>query len=228
MTETDAVLFDLDRTICEYERSPGEVLSVAFEAVGVDPLFTERDYFAAYEEFADESEDMLDLRERCFAALAERAGRDPEVGREVAAAFADERDQRNVAFLPGGREALDALTDEYRLGLVTNGSPEMQRAKLAGLDLADQFEVTVFAGYDTPQKPHPEPFLSACDALGVDPSSAIYVGDSLDSDVVGAEAAGLRSVLVSSDPVADSAPDGEPTPTYRVESLRDLVPPPWR
>lgn len=225
MTETiDAVLFDLDRTLCEYERRPGEVLSAAFEAVGVEPLFAERDYLDAYDEFADESEDMLDLRERCFAALAERAGGDPDVGREVAAAFADERDQRNVAFLPGGREALDALADEYPVGLVTNGSPEMQRQKLAGLGIADRFEVTVFAGYDTPQKPHPEPFRSACEALGVAPSRTAYVGDSLESDVAGAEGAGLQSVLVSADPVADA----EPTPAYRVESLRDLVPPPWR
>lgn len=227
MTEAiDALLFDLDRTLCEYVRSPGDVLEVAFEAVGVEPMFTEAEYFAAYEEFTDESDDMLDLRERCFEALAERSGGDRAIGREVAEAFATERDHRNVESRPGALDALDALGEAYDLGLVTNGSPEMQRQKLEGIGVADRFDVEVFAGYDAPRKPDPEPFRVALDALDADPSRAVYVGDSLDSDVAGAAAAGIDSVLVSADPA--DATDGSPTPTYRVADLRGLVPPPWR
>lgn len=45
-------------------------------------------------------------------------------------------------------------------------------------------------------KPHPEAFLAACEAVGVEPSRAVYVGDRLFEDVHGPQQVGMRAVLV--------------------------------
>ena len=82
---------------------------------------------------------------------------------------------------------------ERSVGVVTNGAPEMQQAKLRGLGLDNAFETVVHAGYDALAKPHPEPFERALDSLDADPSQAVHVGNSLSSDVAGAHAAGLDS-----------------------------------
>ena len=219
----DAVLFDIDGTLLDYERTPADLLPLAFEAAGVDPFFEAADYQARYGEFADESEDVRDLRERCFAAIARDAGRDPETGRAVARAYAAERDHSRVELLPGARETLDALEERYRLAAVTNGAPGMQGQKLDAVGLGERFETVVHAGYDTAAKPASEPFEVALAAVETTPDRAAYVGDSLSSDVAGANRAGLRSVWF--------APDGgdpEPQPHHRVASLRALTDEPWR
>jgi len=62
------------------------------------------------------------------------------------------------------------LRERYRVAAVTNGGPDMQRAKLRGLGIHDHFETVVFAGYDVAAKPDPEPFHTALDFLGSTPS----------------------------------------------------------
>jgi putative hydrolase of the HAD superfamily len=214
--QLDAVLFDLDDTLCRYRRSGSELLEAAFERTGLDPFVTREEYHARYPEFVDESDSMRDLRERCFAAIAESQGRDPAEGRRVAQAYAAERDHANVEPLADVGTALEAVSG-VPLGLVTNGSPEMQSPKLEALGLADAFDVVVHAGYDAPAKPDPEPFERALSALEASADRAVHVGNSLGSDVAGARAAGLGAVWLSdgSDPV-------DPEPDHALESLAEL------
>lgn len=221
----EAVLFDVDNTLCEYRRTAEELLPLAFEEVGVEPFFGQEEYYGRYEEFADESDDVRDLRERCFAAIARDRGRDSEVGRAVARAYAAERDHADVYPRNGAREVLEVLTDSYRVGAVTNGGPEMQSTKLAALGFDDYFETVVHAGYDAPAKPSPEPFYRALDVLEVSPDRAVHVGDSLETDVAGAHNAALGSVWLKNG--ADSVIEPDPQPDYALESVGDLRREPW-
>lgn len=214
----DALLFDLDGTLCEYRRTSGELLEIAHDRVGVDQFIDQREYVETYGKLADESEDMLDLREKSFVTIAERKGRDPDLAREMAAEFAAERDHRNVDPIPGAREVVEHFRDRYPVGLITNGAPEMQAQKMAALDIVDAFDVEVYAGYEgVASKPSPEPFEVALDDLGVSPDRAAYVGNSVESDVAGARAANLRSVLLS-----DRANGHDPTPDHVIGSLDEL------
>jgi putative hydrolase of the HAD superfamily len=222
MTDVDAVLFDLDDTLCEYRRTTEELLALSFERAGVDPLFTADDYRDRYGDFVDVSEDIPDLRRQCFAALAGEAGADPAIGERVADVFSDERDHTDVRPLPGAEAVVERLDEEYRLGIVTNGAPEMQVQKLEALSFSDAFETVVYAGYDVPAKPDPAPFYRGLDALEATPERAVHVGNSLESDVAGAAAAGVRSVWLGNGVASPS-----PTPDYRIESLRELHAPPW-
>ena len=219
----DAVLFDLDDTLCVYRRHGRELLAEAFATVGVDPVFTIEDYYAIFDDHAGEADTIDSLREACFETLADEAGADPSLGRAVARAFAAERDHRDVDFLDGAAEALDALAADHRIGLVTNGAPGMQAQKLDALGIRDAFETVVHGGYDAPAKPSPEPFFAALDALEVPPDRAVHVGNSLESDVAGAKAAGVGAVWLRN---GESA--GDAVPDYTVDSLAELVDPPWR
>lgn len=219
----EAVLFDLDGTLCRYRRSPGEVLAVAFERVGVDPLFEVEAYYDAFDRFAADADGMADLRERCFAALATERGHDPDRGRAVARAFAAERDHRDVVARPGALAALYRLSDRYALGVVTNGPRDAQTAKLDGLGRRGAFDAVVCAGETVPAKPAVDPFERALSALDVAPGETAFVGDSVETDVAGANAAGLRSVLVGTDGEADARATDARRPDYRVDGLDDLA-----
>ncbi|WP_255195176.1 HAD family hydrolase [Halorarius litoreus] len=217
----DAVLFDVDDTLCRYRRSAAELLSLAFDDVGVEPFFSVEAYHRRYSEFMPETDGVADLRRECFAAIAEESGFERDVGYAVADAFAAERDHRDVEPLPGALEAVESLGEDHAVGVVTNGDPGMQSQKLEGLGLADAFEVVVHAGYDTAAKPDPEPFERALSVLDVSPERAVHVGNSLSSDVAGAHNAGVGSVWLDQ----GTAPD--PVPHYTLGSMRELRRPPW-
>lgn len=221
----DTVLFDLDGTICRYERSSGEVLDIAFERIGVEPFFDETDYYQRFEQFVDESDDMATLRTKCFVDIAEDRGRSPDVARAVADAFEAERDHARVEFVDGAETLLPQLAGEYGLGLVTNGHLEMQRAKLESLGISELFDVTVFAGSETRSKPHPEPFTTALDALRARPSRALFVGDLLDSDIAGARNVGMTTAWIAPDDITSGDASTEavsPTPEYVLRSPGEL------
>ena len=64
-------------------------------------------------------------------------------------------------------------------------------------------------------KPHPEVYDLALDALGVPPVRVLAVGDGLGTDIAGANAAGLDSLLITGGLLADSlalAPGQAPSP----------------
>ncbi|MFB6162689.1 MAG: HAD family hydrolase [Halococcoides sp.] len=221
MSGVEAVLLDLDDTICEYRRSADDILAVAFDRVGVEPFFDGQTYYEQFVEHTDEGESVEAIRRVTFADLAREAGHDPATGRAIADAFAAERDHRNVRFLPGADRAIERLADRYSLGLVTNGGPDMQTQKLDGLGIADRFDATVFAGTDADPKPAPDPFHRALGALDVPADRAVHVGNSLVSDVPGAQAAGIEAAWL-----ADGS-DHAGRPDYVLDSMAELVDPPW-
>ena len=63
-------------------------------------------------------------------------------------------------------------------------------AFVAGLEYAADVEAVVLG------KPSPSYFAAACEALDADPEMAWMVGDDLESDIAGAHAIGMRTVLV--------------------------------
>ena len=218
----DAVLFDIDGTLCEYERTIADLLTVAFDRTGVEPFFSAADYKARFNTFTNESADVDTLRERCFADIAVEYGRDPDLCRDIARAYATERDHSRVRWLDGSREVLDAFDADYRLAAVTNGGPGMQSQKLDALGV-DCFETVVHAGYDTPAKPDPRPFEVALAAVETPPERALYIGDSVEADIAGARNAGLRVAWLSHDRT-----DPTPTPDFTLDSPAELLDRPWR
>jgi putative hydrolase of the HAD superfamily len=71
-------------------------------------------------------------------------------------------------------------------------------SKLDALGAAPYVEVALCATDTTVNalKPHPRGFLQVCAALGLPPSTVLYVGDRADVDLAGARAAGMRCALI--------------------------------
>ena len=82
-----------------------------------------------------------------------------------------------------------------KLGLITDGRPEGQRAKIAALGLADAFDeiiVTDELGGTEFRKPNPEAFELISRRRGVPFGEMAYVGDTLSRDVRGVRNASWR------------------------------------
>ncbi|EMA38987.1 HAD family hydrolase [Halococcus hamelinensis] len=215
----DAVLFDLDATLCRRRWSPETVLSGAFDEVGVTPYTTASEMSAVVNDVPT-AEDDVAFYTNCLEAAAARTDATPERAEAVARSYHRAIDYADVEFVPGAEAALRET--DAPLGLVTNGSEATQRAKLDALGIADRFDVRVFA--DTGGiKPDPAPFEHALSELDVDPQGTVHVGDSLQADVAGANALGIRSVWISH---GEAGPVDEVRPDHIIESpvgLPDLL-----
>lgn len=121
----------------------------------------------------------------------------------------------------GALEAVRALASQgFVLGIVSNTGRTpgvVIRGLLARFGLGDSFRVTSFSDEVGFRKPRSEIFQAALAQAGMDPRSVVHVGDSVEADVAGARAAGIRAIHY--------APDGKPGSAAAdlvVRDLRDL------
>ncbi len=134
--------------------------------------------------------DLGELRRAGLHAAFEQAGEDAA---KVALAMEHFFAARNAVapyedVLPG----LERLGRQVLVGSISNGN-----ADLAAIGLSHHFKVSVAAHQFGRAKPDPAIFLAACEALGVAPADAVYVGDDVLLDVRGAQQAGLRAVWLN-------------------------------
>jgi putative hydrolase of the HAD superfamily len=80
-----------------------------------------------------------------------------------------------------------------KLGLVSNTGRDLEAFVVHhGLDV----DAVVSSGVHGKTKPHPTIFLAALERLDVTAEDAVMVGDSLEDDIEGARAAGMRALLL--------------------------------
>lgn len=88
--------------------------------------------------------------------------------------------------------------DGFRLGVISNRRKPFDE-QLESLGIDTYFEYSLAAGTIDTWKPDPKIFQHALLEMGVEPEGALYVGDNYFADIVGAQSAGLKAVLI--DPV---------------------------
>ena len=218
-----AVLLDALGTLLELEPpAPLLVAELARRgvAIGEDEawaaLRTEIAYYRAHHDMATDRERLAELRARCTdvlrGALPARARDVPDLEDALLAAL------RFRAY-PEVPATLRALRDDgATLVVVSNWDVSLHEA-LEATGLAPLLDGAVSSAELGVAKPDPRVFERALAVAAVDASHAVHVGDSLDADVAGALAAGLRAVLVvrEGEPVPGPIPDGVPV-------VRDLRP----
>jgi 2-haloacid dehalogenase/putative hydrolase of the HAD superfamily len=123
---------------------------------------------------------------------------------------------RRPRILPHSREAIAAIP--VPVCLVSNvDNPQLAEA-LEFNSLS--FDLIVTSEDCRAYKPHPEMFLRALEMLGMTPGEVLHVGDSLTSDVQGAQALGIPAMWINRD--GRDLPEGV-KPEYEARDLREVM-----
>ena len=134
------------------------------------------------------------------------------------------RHDPEIHLFPGYPKLLKDLGRKYRLGVITDGLPEVQRRKVSALGLDNIMDKVIYTweyGRDK-EKPHPFAFSLMLDDLHVKPSQAIYVGDNPLKDWAGAHGAGMKFAYINL-PGSDCARHEQARePEFVIESLHQL------
>jgi HAD superfamily hydrolase (TIGR01509 family) len=105
---------------------------------------------------------------------------------------------RAMEFPEANRTALDALRSRYRMAVLSNfdHGPAVEAA-LAGFGIRDRFDVVVVSADVGWRKPHPEIFRETLRRMGMGPDQAVFVGDTPEADVLGAQGVGMDVVWIN-------------------------------
>lgn len=209
-----AILFDLDETLIDWsdfrgnwwELEPLHLRNVYNYIAGRYPVEFDSDKFV--QEFA--------RRSRLLWNAARDSLVSPHVGTllvETASALGvpDEyidREQLITAYGWGPAEGTRPFEEVHRvlarlkghgfeLGIITNSflPMRMRDAELDAHDLTKYFPRCRLSAADAGfLKPHPEVFRRALMKIGVGPKEAVFVGDNLAADILGAKSVGMKAV----------------------------------
>jgi putative hydrolase of the HAD superfamily len=119
---------------------------------------------------------------------------------------------------------LIALRDEgCELGIVSNGRSVKQWEKLIRLGLHHFFDAVIISEDVRSEKPQSKIFRVAIEGLGVKPEETIYVGDDLETDVLGANKAGLISIRVFRQKYEKPILNKDMQPKFTITKISELL-----
>lgn len=183
------LLFDADGTLFDYDRAETWALTETFSQYG--HLF-EAGYSQLYRRLNDPLWDDFErgaitqdrLKVLRFELLFDHLGLDVDP-----AAFSDSYSHQlgTATFLiDGAEETVAALSNDYRLYIITNGLSEVQRPRFAASALHDHFLDWVISEEVGFAKPDPRIFDIAFERMGWPiRDEVLIIGDSLSSDIAG-------------------------------------------
>ena len=227
MGKYKVILWDLDQTLLNFDMAMDHALWAVFaqynleinEEIAARYEAINRSYWLRLETGELSKEQVTVGR---FRTLFEERGITHVVPEEVNIDY--QRELGNVFFYMDGAKELVTLLKEkgYRQYVLTNGvnSTQANKMKLSGLDrIIDGVFVSEVIGYPKPMKE----FYDACFAAlpDVKRDECIMVGDSLTSDMRGAENAGITSCWFNPE---KREKDVDVRTDFEIYRLEELVP----
>ena len=184
-----AILFDLDGTLLDRDASIEPFLREQLKRYKLHHLPFEkyRDRFIELDEhgYAD--------KQKVFQTLITEFAI-PITVEELVADFRL-NSWKNCKTFPGAAKVLGQLRSRgYKLGIVTNGSVELQQAKLIESGLLARVDEAPISEKEQLRKPDQQIFALAAERLGVSTTECVFVGDNLETDISGAYNAGMKPV----------------------------------
>ena len=195
------LLIDLDDTILDFQMAEAQAIRSTFAAFSVEPtrerceLYSRINlgFWKRLERGELTREQLIEGR---FAALTEALGISGD-----ALAWAQTYSKnlsQGAYFLPGAEAALERLAKKYRLFLASNGNAAVQEARLKKAKLCHFFEDIFISEQLGANKPSKAFFDQAFSRIpGFDKEKAMIVGDSLTSDILGGNNAGISTCWVN-------------------------------
>ena len=220
------IFFDLDRTLWDFDANSSATL---LEIIEVFKLY---DYVNDYELWVDTYQahnkklwndyelgkiQKQVLREERFKLLLNDFRiTDKELTQEISDYYIEYAPQKK-ALMPNTKTVLEYLSNHYLLHLVTNGFFAVQETKLKASGIAQFFENMTTSDKVSASKPSRRIFQEALKPVNARKDQSLFVGDSLENDIVGAMKFGISQVWYNHDNIESLV-----KPTYEIKDLIEL------
>jgi len=218
----EAVIFDMDNTLFDLVEAKVAACRRVTEFIGTNEGKELLKYFLKDENRLEDP--------GCIAEyMKDRQIYDESLFQECCEIYKDVK-LKNIKTYDGVEETLQFLDGKLKMGIVTNAFRRGLTSRLKKTGLLGYFDIT-FSREDVGSvKPDPEPLLLALNELGVEPKSALKVGDSLSRDIKPAIDLGMVTAYakygdrnnVGRDLMDAEDPDIKLEPHLVLDSIREL------
>ncbi|MYA77515.1 MAG: HAD family hydrolase [Gemmatimonadetes bacterium] len=220
-----AISFDVDQTLIDTDqvimrsmesvrdelirRVPGE----RTRYLTVEQMWSIRD--REEKDFVGNVRDFDEIRRRSFFRILDHVGyTGPDLSSRLNEVYLEHR-YNDIVPYEDVMPMLDALEPRFKLGLLSNGN---NYPEYFGLD--GRFEFAVYAQDIGIEKPDPRTFQIAAERAGCSLGQLLHVGDSLESDVEGAQEVGVCAVWLNRD---EESNETGIQPDHEIKSLTELT-----
>lgn len=219
----EILLIDLDDTVLDFKKQEYVAIRKTLSDAGLEP--TEA-VCARYSQINDwhwkQLEKGIITRDEVlhgrFRMLFEEMGilADP---RQTALAYMENLGEGHY-YLPGAEAAIRSLGQKYRVFLASNGTSSVQNRRIQSAGLKNMVE-GIFISQDIGVNKPGKGYFDYCFAHipDFDIQKVLMVGDSLSSDILGGQNAGIPTCWVAP---KEKVCTLEKQPTYRIESITQL------
>ncbi len=205
------ILWDIDNTLLSFTKAEISAMNKGFKKFGLS--IEDEDALEKYRKINDKYWEMLENKEMTRSEIL--TGRFAEFFDLYNQIYDDKllndfniyyqtEIGKTIFFNPNAEQVLENLAKNYKQYAITNGTKIAQVAKLenSGLDkVFDGVFISEDVGYD---KPDPKFFETIFDEVGSrDMSEYIIIGDSLTSDMRGANNVGITNIWYNPDGLAN-------------------------
>ena len=130
--------------------------------------------------------------------------------------------------MDGVKETLEYLSKNFKLGVIsdTGITPgRVLRKVLETHDILKYFQTTIFSNETGYLKPSNAMFETALKNMEIDSENAIHIGDLLQTDIIGAEEAGMKTIWISYNKIPTNFySEMRITPDFTISNIKEMIP----
>ena len=217
------ILLDLDDTLLDFGAAEKVALSKTLLELGIEPTEAKLHRYHEINISQWEAFERGELsRERVLTRRFELFFE--ELGLSIDAQACEDRYRHYLGighyFVEGAEALLEYLVPKYKLYLASNGVAETQYSRLESAGIGHYFEEIFISETTGHHKPERE-YFDYCFARipDFDPNTTLIIGDSLSSDILGGNNAGIHTCWCN---IKGRPPRADIVPDFEIHSLAEL------
>ena len=228
MKRYEAIFFDLDHTLWDFEKNSYATLKELVDKYQIHTV-AGFEFESFYYNFKNSNRHLWSLYDKNLISQQELrhqrvhltfAGLDVDINKYYEA-FSTEYIHlcsTKGELIEHSIELLEHVFDRYKLLILTNGFEKVQYTKMITSNIFHYFDHVITTEDMNAKKPEPVFFEYALKKAGLKAENVIMVGDTLETDVLGALNAGIDAVYYN----PDKTPHKHAV-THEVHSLKELL-----
>ena len=220
------LFFDLDHTLWDFDRNTSEAISEIYKIFNfAEWPFHFSDFMKYFHEtndylwnkFNHGQIDRMELRNSRFNIILEKLGIPvDDVPSGIGDAYLDIAPSKSNV-IDYTHEILQYLRPKYQLHIISNGFDDVQHRKMKAADIYHYFDKIVTSDNSGYRKPQKEIFDYALHQANASRENSIFIGDNMDTDIIGAQNAAIDHIYYNPQTKSHSSPV-----TYEIKSCKKL------